>query len=56
VDKIRDRVFKVLAAGGFGRTEGEGENMVYIPNTVTPFISCDNIFTIGDFGGLVVSW
>jgi len=52
VDKIRDRVFKVLAAGGFGRTEGEGENMVYIPNTVTPFISCDNIFTIGDFGGI----
>ncbi len=52
VDKIRDRVFKVLAAGGFGRTEGEGENMVYIPNTVNPFNPCDNTFTIGDFGGI----
>jgi hypothetical protein len=50
VDKIRDRVFKVLAAAGFGRTEGEGENMVYIPNTVTPFSPCDNTFTLGDFG------
>lgn len=52
VDKIRERVFKVLAAGGFGRTEGKGENMVYIPNTVTPFSPCDNTFTIGDFGGI----
>jgi hypothetical protein len=52
VGKIRERVFRVLAAGGFGRLEGEGENMVYIPNTVTPFTPCDNTFTIGDFGGI----
>jgi hypothetical protein len=52
VDKIRERVFRVLASGGFGRLEGVGENLVYIPNTVTPFSPCDNTFTIGDFGGL----
>jgi hypothetical protein len=59
VDKIRERVFRVLVAGGFGRLEGEGENLVYIPNTVTPNNPCDNTFTIGDFdeigGELVVS-
>jgi hypothetical protein len=52
VGKIRERVFRVLAAGGFGCLEGSGEKMVYIPNTVTPFNPCDNTFTIGDFGGI----
>jgi uncharacterized membrane protein YgcG len=52
VGKIRERVFRVLAAGGFGHLEGEGENLVYIPNTVTPFSPCDNTFTIGEFGGI----
>ena len=59
VSQIRERVFRVLVAGGFGRLEGEGENLVYIPNTVTPNNPCDNTFTIGDFdeigGELVVS-
>jgi hypothetical protein len=34
VEKIRNSIFKTLAAAGHGRIEGEGSEMVYIPNTV----------------------
>ena len=34
VGKIRSGVFSVLAGAGFGRVEGEGSEMTYIPNTV----------------------
>jgi len=33
VEKIRNSIFKTLAAAGHGRIEGEGSDMVYIPNT-----------------------
>jgi hypothetical protein len=33
VEKIRSSVFKTLAASGHGRIEGEGSEMVYIPNS-----------------------
>jgi hypothetical protein len=52
--KIRDKVFRVLAAAGFGRTEGEGEKLVYIPNTVTPFPPDSSTFTVEDFGEIGV--
>jgi hypothetical protein len=35
VEKIRSSIFKTLAAAGHGRIEGEGSEMVYIPNTVS---------------------
>jgi hypothetical protein len=54
-DKIRDKVFRFLVANGFGRVEGEGEKMVYIPNTQAPNNPSDNIFTIGDFGAVGAS-
>ncbi|MGK7947281.1 MAG: DUF3987 domain-containing protein [Xenococcaceae cyanobacterium] len=31
VEKIRNNIFRELAANGLGRIEGEGSNMVYIP-------------------------
>jgi len=34
VEKIRTNVFKALAAAGHGRIEGEGAEMLYVPNTV----------------------
>jgi len=34
VEKIRANVFKALAAAGHGRIEGEGAEMLYVPNTV----------------------
>jgi len=33
VEKIRNSIFKSLANAGHGRIEGEGSEMVYIPNT-----------------------
>lgn len=33
VDKIRNSIFKPLAAAGHGRIEGEGAEMTYIPST-----------------------
>ncbi|OWY69027.1 DNA primase [cyanobacterium TDX16] len=35
VEKIRTCIFKALAASGHGRIEGEGSEMVYIPNPPT---------------------
>ncbi|MBD2305569.1 DUF3987 domain-containing protein [Chroococcidiopsis sp. FACHB-1243] len=35
VEKIRACIFKALAASGHGRIEGEGSEMVYIPNPPT---------------------
>jgi hypothetical protein len=35
VEKIRACIFKALAASGHGRIEGEGSEMVYIPNPST---------------------
>lgn len=61
VEKIRSGVFRVLASAGFGRTEGEGSEMVYIPNTVPeslppdpPGRSCNSVANcdperVGDF-------
>jgi len=54
--KIRDKVFRVLALAGFGRTEGQGEKLVYIPNDFSPPPSSpsprDDIFTLGGVGGV----
>jgi hypothetical protein len=51
-EKIRTTIFQSLVANGFGRTEGEGEKMIYIPNTSAPNNPCDNIFTVGELGAI----
>jgi hypothetical protein len=52
--KIRDKIFRVLALAGFGRVEGQGEKLVYIPNqsSPTPAPDRDDIFTLGGVGGV----
>jgi len=52
VEKIRNCVFKALAAAGQGRVEGEGSEMIYIPNTVSEAFD-DQLVAIG--GDLVAS-
>ena len=47
VEKIRSTVFKTLDSNGFGRIEGEGSEMVYIPNTV-PAPDPGKLVAIGD--------
>ncbi len=49
VEKIRSGVFKVLANAGFGRLEGEGKEMTYIPSTVTGNVPQS---PLGDFDGV----
>ncbi len=51
VEKIRNSIFKALAAAGHGQIEGEGSEMVYIPNTV-PDASSEQL--VG-FGGQLAS-
>jgi hypothetical protein len=46
VEKIRSSIFKTLAAAGHGRIEGEGSEMVYIPNTV-PDASSEQLVGVG---------
>lgn len=46
-EKIRTVVFKTLAAAGHGRIEGEGSEMIYIPNTVSE-ASGNELVDIGD--------
>jgi len=47
VEKIRNSIFKTLAAVGHGRIEGEGSDMVYIPNAA-PDASNDGLVRVGD--------
>ena len=47
VEKIRACIFKALAASGHGRIEGEGSEMVYIPNPPTDDLPGDLV----GFGG-----
>lgn len=47
VEKIRTTVFKALVNAGHGRTEGEGADMVYIPNTLPGDLPPDGV---GGFG------
>jgi len=51
-EKIRATIFTTLVANGFGRTEGEGDKIVYIPNPSAPNNPCDNIFTVGEIGAI----
>lgn len=53
VEKIRCTVFKTLADTGHGQTQGEGTDMVYIPNTVPGTMPPDGVGGIGE--ELVVS-
>lgn len=53
VGKIRATVFKTLAAAGHGRVEGEGAEMVYIPNTV-PETMPSPVGDLGEIGGELV--
>ncbi|PSB55160.1 DNA primase, partial [Chroococcidiopsis cubana CCALA 043] len=46
VEKIRCSIFQPLAAAGHGRIEGEGSEMVYIPNT-QPDASGDRLVDVG---------
>jgi hypothetical protein len=46
VEKIRCSIFQPLAAAGHGRIEGEGSEMVYIPNTV-PDANSDQLVGVG---------
>jgi hypothetical protein len=52
VEKIRSAIFKALAAAGHGRIEGEGSEMVYIPNFPTDNASEE---LVGIDGELVVA-
>jgi len=47
VEKIRTVVFKSLAAAGYGRIEGKGSEMVYIPNT-TPADTGNELVGVGE--------
>ncbi|MDZ4877830.1 MAG: hypothetical protein CLLPBCKN_007265 [Chroococcidiopsis cubana SAG 39.79] len=47
VEKIRTCIFKALAAAGHGRIEGEGSEMVYIPNLPTNNLSGE-LVSIGE--------
>jgi hypothetical protein len=53
VEKIRCSIFQPLAAAGHGRIEGEGSEMVYIPNTQSDDASGDLLVAVG--GKLVAS-
>lgn len=48
VEKIRTCIFKALAAAGHGRIEGEGSEMVYIPNPPTDDLPGDLVSIGGD--------
>jgi len=48
VEKIRTCIFKALAASGHGRIEGEGSEMVYIPNSPVDDIPGDLVGVGGD--------
>ncbi|MBW4640531.1 MAG: DUF3987 domain-containing protein [Gloeocapsa sp. UFS-A4-WI-NPMV-4B04] len=50
VEKIRNSIFKSLAAAGHGRIEGEGSEMTYIPNTVPAVDECE-LVGVGGVGG-----
>jgi hypothetical protein len=52
VEKIRNSIFKPLVAAGHGRIEGEGSEMIYIPNT-QPDANGKELVAVG--GELVVS-
>ena len=51
VEKIRSSIFKTLAAAGHGRVEGEGSEMVYIPNTMSDASGAQLV----DVGGKLVA-
>jgi hypothetical protein len=53
--KIRDKIFRVLALAGLGRTEGHGDKTVYIPSDSSsppsPPSPHSDTFTVADIGG-----
>ncbi len=54
VGKIRSGVFSVLAGAGFGRVEGEGSEMTYIPSILPGNIPPDPVGEYGEVGTQLV--
>jgi hypothetical protein len=55
VEKIRSTVFKALVVAGHGRIEGEGAEMIYIPNTVPENVPPDFFGAIGGVDDALVA-